>query len=86
MEWVWAFCGLLMGLAMGGSAASIWKTVGKWQAKGEINYGMGPIIRKNKNALAFNFNCLWHRFFAVFFGAVGVFGFVVMFGWIWKAL
>jgi hypothetical protein len=86
MEGVWAFCGLLMGLAMGGSAASLWKTVGKWQTEGEINYGIGPIIRKHENALAFNLNCLWHRIFAAFFAVMGGFGFIVMISWIWKAL
>ena len=86
MELVWAFCGLLMGLVMGGSAVSLWKTVSKWQSVGEINYGMGPIIRRNEQALAFRFNCLWDCAFALFLAVMGAFGFLVMFGWIWKAL
>jgi hypothetical protein len=86
MELVWAFCGLLMGLAMGGSAVALWKIVGKWQLAGEINFGMGLIIRKEEQALAFRVNCVWHRAFAVFFALMSFVGFLAMFGWIGKAL
>ncbi|WP_374523791.1 hypothetical protein [Sphingopyxis sp.] len=86
MELTWAAFSAIWTLAAWFLARGCLRMVKRWDDVGEINNGLGYLLRRETHPTAFALACKFNRFMSLLGFLFVMFGIAVTIGWIVKAL